>query len=842
MSSKSKENNSNNNILNKFFFHFDSSYQIIKGLFAVIILFTFVLASLVGGTALGYFASLVEDSPKLSQSEFKTSLYNYNQKSTMYYVDNSKISDLRSDLLRTPTSLDQVSPILVNAIIATEDENFYEHQGIVPKAIIRAAAQELSGADSVTGGSTITQQLIKQQVLTSEVTHSRKAVEMLYAMDVENKFNKEEILEAYLNVSPFGRNNLGQNIAGIVEASQGIFGLSPNDLNLPQAAFLAGLPKSPIAYSPYTQYGELKEDMTAGLARQKDVLYSMHREGYINRQDYDAARNYDLQADFLISSGDEEKSPSRSYLYDLVEREAKKIIMEQLLENDDRTMDDLTDEPKLEADYAERADVELRNGGYNIYSTIDPLVHHAVENKINETKNSFGDTRTITVENEDGEKTTTEYPVQVAGTLIENATGRVIAFVGGRDYEINQQNNAFDMRRGTGSAIKPLVTYGPALAENFITPATIIPDTAVSFPIVGQEDWKPGNYGRTTNSWDSARRWLALSQNIPNTKIYMAMLENNINPAKYVRAMGIGPEAIEDSEFNQGSTSLGQTSGGPTPTEIAAAYAAIGNKGVYNEPYVIERIENKNNEVIYEHEVNSTRVWSEATNYLLYDMLRDVSKIGTARSVNSYLKFNPDLASKTGTTNDFMDVWYAGTTPKITYASWMGYDKQILHLSNFGGLSPSRRNIRNWSNVMNAVYDSNPDLLGLSERMSQPSDGSVVSQSVSALTGMKAGSVALPNGRIARISGESKTEFFAKDNIPGTTVYDFAIGATNSELQSFWTGQTTQSSRPKKETDKNKEDEEKKKKEQEEKEEKKKKEEEAEAEEEIEEETEEAEE
>ena len=202
MSSKSKENNSNNNILNKFFFHFDSSYQIIKGLFAVIILFTFVLASLVGGTALGYFASLVEDSPKLSQSEFKTSLYNYNQKSTMYYVDNSKISDLRSDLLRTPTSLDQVSPILVNAIIATEDENFYEHQGIVPKAIIRAAAQELSGADSVTGGSTITQQLIKQQVLTSEVTHSRKAVEMLYAMDVENKFNKEEILEAYLNVSP----------------------------------------------------------------------------------------------------------------------------------------------------------------------------------------------------------------------------------------------------------------------------------------------------------------------------------------------------------------------------------------------------------------------------------------------------------------------------------------------------------------------------------------------------------------------------------------------------------------------------------------------------------------
>lgn len=845
MSSKSKENISSKNIFNKFFFYFDSSYQITKGFFAVVILFAFVLASLVGGTALGYFASLVEDSPKLSQSEFKTSLYNYNQKSTMYYVDRSKISDLRSDLLRTPTSLDQVSPILINAIIATEDENFYEHKGIVPKAIIRAAAQELSGADSVTGGSTITQQLIKQQVLTSEVTHSRKAVEMLYAMDVENNFNKDEILEAYLNVSPFGRNNLGQNIAGIVEASQGIFGVAPMDLNLPQAAFLAGLPKSPIAYSPYTQYGELRENMEAGLARQKDVLYSMHREGYINKTDYEEARNYDVQADFLLSTGEEEKNPSRSYVYDLVEREALKIITNQLLENDERTMDDLIEDPELKADYDEKADAELRNGGYEIYSTIDPLVHNAIESKIRETQSSFGDTRTITVENDEGENVTTEYPVQVGGSLIENSTGRIIAFVGGRDYEIKEYNNAFDMRRGTGSAIKPLVTYGPALAENFITPATIIPDTELRVPDGGSGTHTISNYGRTTNSWDSARRWLALSQNIPNTKIYMAMLKNNINPGKYARAMGIGPEAIEDYEFGQASTSLGAYNEGPTPTELAAAYAAIGNKGVYNEPYVIEKIINKNDEVIYEHEINPTRVWSEATNYLLYDMLRDVSKVGTARSVNSYLKFNPDLASKTGTTNDFMDVWYAGVTPKISYVSWMGYDNQKLHLSNFGGLSPSRRNIRNWSNAMNAVYDTNPDLLGLSERMSQPSDGSIVSQSVSALTGMKAGSVALPNGRTAKISGENKTEIFAKDNIPGTTVYDFAIGATNSELQRFWNGRSSQTKEARKETDKNKEDEEKKKKEQEEKEkeEKKKKEEaEAEAEEEVEEETEEAEE
>lgn len=768
---------------------FDTIYQTAKSFIIAIFLFIFVLTALAGGTVLGYFGSLVEDSPKLSQDELKNNIYNFNQKSTLFYVDNSKISDLRSDLLRTPIALDKVSPILINAIVATEDENFYEHKGIVPKAIVRAAAQELTSAASVTGGSTITQQLIKQQILTNEVTHSRKAIEILYAMDLENKFNKDEILEAYINVSPFGRNSLGQNIAGVAEAAQGIFGIDPLHLNLPQAAFIAGLPKSPIDYSPYTQYGELKENLSSGLARQKDVLYSMYREGYITRHDYEEARNYDLTADFLISSGEEEKHPNRSYVYDLVEREALKIIMKQLVEKDELTMEDLQDNSDLKTEYEEIADAELRNGGYKIYSTIDSVVHNAIENKIKETQGSFGENQTLTVKNADGENETIEFPVQVGGSLVENATGRVIAFVGGRDYELKEFNNAFDMRRGTGSAIKPLVTYGPALAENFITPATIIPDTEFTVPDGGSGSHSISNFGRITNSWDTARHWLAVSQNIPNTKIYMAMLKNNINPAKYVRAMGIGPEAIEDYEFGQASTSLGAYSEGPTPTELAAAYAAIGNKGVYNEPYVIERIENSNDEIVYEHELNPTRVWSETTNYLLYDMLRDVRSHGTARSVNSYLKFNIDLASKTGTTNDFMDVWYAGVTPKISYVSWMGYDNQSLHLRDFGGLSPSRRNVRNWSNVMNTVYDTKPELIGLSERMSPPADGSVVTASINALTGMKAGSVTLPDGRTVRISGENKSEIFAKDNIPGSSIYNFAIGATNAELLEFWSSQ-----------------------------------------------------
>ncbi|MDN6162090.1 MAG: penicillin-binding protein, partial [Atopostipes sp.] len=740
-------------ILKKIVTYFDSLYDIFKGLFSVIILFLLVIFTLTGGAALGYFASLVEDSPKLSQEEFQENIYNYNEKSTLFYVDHSKISDIRSDLIRTPVTLKEVSPLLINAIIATEDENFYDHQGIVPKAILRAAGQELTSASSISGGSTITQQLIKQQVLSSEVTHSRKAIELLYAMDLENEFEKEEILEAYVNISPFGRNSVGQNIAGISEAARGIFGVSAKELNLPQAAFLAGLPKSPISYSPYTQYGDLKEDINAGLSRQHDVLYSMFREGYINEKDYQEALDYELKEDFMTHSEEDENAANRSYVYDLIEREAIEIMMDQLIEENDLE-EQIKEDPELKEEYKEKADTELRNGGYKVYSTIDREVHHAIEEKTKQTQSSFGDTRTITINNEEGEKQTIEYPVQVGGSLIENKTGRIIAFVGGRDYKIKEFNNAFDMRRGTGSAIKPIVTYGPALAENFITPATVIPDTELLVPDGGSGTHNISNFGRTTNTWKAARHWLVQSQNIPNTKVYMAMLKNNIDFKKYVRAMGIGPEAIKDYEFDQASTSLGAYSEGPTPTELAAAYATIGNKGVYNEPYVIEKIENNHDEIIYEHKEDPSRVWSETTNYLLYDILRDVAKEGTAQGIDSYLKFDADLASKTGTTNDFMDVWYAGVTPKVSYVSWMGYDNQKLHLSSYGGLSPSRRNLRNWSNIMNTLYDVNPDLLGLSERVSPPEDGSIVKESVAAETGMKAGKVKLPNGKTVNVTKE----------------------------------------------------------------------------------------
>ena len=268
----------------------------------------------------------------------------------------------------------------------------------------------------------------------------------------------------------------------------------------------------------------------------------------------------------------------------------------------------------------------------------------------------------------------------------------------------------------------------------------------------------------------------------------MGMREAGIDIPKYIRAMGIGPEAIDDTEFVNESTALGQTKLGPTITEVTGAYAMIGNGGEFNEPYVIERIVNNQGEVIYQHELNPTRVWAEDSNYLLYDMLRGVTTVqgATATRVPGMLNFNIDLASKTGTTNNNADVWYVGTTPTVSLTSWMGYDKQILGLETEFGMYPGLRNTHFWSQVMNEIYRVNPDILGIGQRVTPPTDGSLKSESVLVSTGMKPGTVKLSNGKTVNVTGATKSELFRSSNIPGITTLDFAVGATAEELQKFW--------------------------------------------------------
>src|SRR5690606_7499522 len=194
------------------------TYDVTWNVILFILIIGFIGAFFIAGLGAGYFASLVKDEPVRAYAEMEEDIYNYEETSKLYFADEVYIGDVRSDLYREETTLEDISPQLIKAVIATEDEHFEEHQGIVPKAIFRALYQEATNASTQTGGSTLTQQLIKNQILTNEVSFERKAKEMLLALRLERFFEKEEILEAYLNIVPFGRNSSGGNIAGIQTA------------------------------------------------------------------------------------------------------------------------------------------------------------------------------------------------------------------------------------------------------------------------------------------------------------------------------------------------------------------------------------------------------------------------------------------------------------------------------------------------------------------------------------------------------------------------------------------------------------------------------------------------
>src|SRR5690625_1434399 len=325
--------------------HLERTFHITYDIIANIVLFFIISGALLvifaGGVGAGYFASLVKDEPIRPYDEMKKDIYNYEETSKLYFANNVYIGDIRADLHREEIDLDDVSDLIKKAVIATEDELFYEHNGVVPKAIVRALFQEATNSDRKTGGSTLTQQLIKNQILTNEVSFERKAKEILLALRLESFFEKDEILEAYLNIVPYGREASGQNIAGIQTASKGIFGVDASEVNLAQAAYLAGLPQNPFAYTPFTSEGNLKdeESLQPGINRMKTELFRMYQTNIIDEDEYKEALEYDIVKDFTEKS----ISPIDEYpaiVFELEQR-AVKILKEVLAEEDGYSIEEL---------------------------------------------------------------------------------------------------------------------------------------------------------------------------------------------------------------------------------------------------------------------------------------------------------------------------------------------------------------------------------------------------------------------------------------------------------------------------------------------------------------------
>jgi len=721
----------------------------------VFILFGMVLGA---GIGVGYGASLFSKTEVPNKEELLQQVYNISGISKLTYSDGSLISEIDNDLLRIPVESGAISDNVKKAVIATEDENFESHNGVVPKAVLRATLGSVVGVGSSSGGSTLTQQLIKQQVVGDAPTFKRKAAEIVDALALERYMTKDEILTTYLNVSPFGRNNKGQNIAGIEEAAQGIFGVSAKDLTVPQAAFIAGLPQSPIVYSPYAADGSLKtpEDMSLGLTRAKNVLYNMYRTGKLSEAEYQEYLNYDLTKDFKPSESAEKSS--HDYLYFTAFEEAQKAMYDYLIQRDNVSQQELKNNATVKS-YRELAAKELREGGYTITTTINKRIYEAMQNAVV----NYGGVL------DDGTGT-----IEVGNVLMDNLTGAVLGFVGGRDYSANQNNHAFDTERSPGSTIKPILAYGIAIDQGMMGSASVLSNYPTNFSS-GEPIMHVDSRGTAMMNLQEA---LNTSWNIPAYWTYRALREKGVNVRGYMEKMGyyIDDYSIESLPMGGGiEVSVAQHTNG---------FQTLANNGTYHEKYMVEKITDKDGKVVYEHKANPVQVYSPAAATIMQDLMRGVLNSGATTTFKSRIsQVNGTLAGadwigKTGTTNSNGDMWLMLSTPKMTLGGWIGHDDN----TSMAALTGYNNNAAYMAYMVNAIYEADPNAWGVGDRFNL--DSSVIHSSVLKATGERPGTVTV-NGRSITLSGPTVTSYWAKNGAP-TTSYRFGIGATDSDYQKAW--------------------------------------------------------
>ena len=730
----------------------------IKATFNTLFILAFIGGLLGSGVVLGYAVSLFDQVSVPQTEDLLKQVNNISSISEIRYADGSMIGAIESDLLRTSVSSEDISDNLKQAIVATEDEHFAEHNGVVPKAVIRASLGNFIGLGSSSGGSTLTQQLIKQQVVGDAPTLARKATEIVDALALEREMSKDEILTTYLNVAPFGRNNKGQNIAGAQQAATGIFGVDASKLTIPQAAFLAGLPQSPISYSPYESTGEMKseEDMQLGIKRSKDVLYNMYRTGAISKEDYETYKAYDIKQDFLPAEN--VSITAKGFLYFSALDEATNLMYDYLVQKDNVSAQELKNE-SIQKSYRELAEKEIQNGGYRITTTIDKAIHTAMQNAVA----NYG----YLLDDSSGQP-------EVGNVLMDNQTGAILGFVGGRDYLTNQNNHAFDTKRSPASTTKPLLAYGIAIDQGLMGSASVLSNYPTNF--------SNGNPIMYVNSPGTAmmnlKEALNYSWNIPAYWTYQLLLQKGVDVRSYMEKMG-----YDIPEYGIESLPMG---GGidVTVAQHTNGYQTLANNGVYHKKYMISKIEKTSGEVIYEHKDEPVQVYSKATATIMQSLLRDViSSRVTSTFQNDLASLNSSLAradwiGKTGTTNEDGDMWLMVSTPRLTLGGWIGHDDNSPLAKGAGHY----RNANYMAHLVNAIHQASPSAWG-SERFSL--DPSVTSSQVLKSTGQKPGKVSI-NGKEINVTGETVTSYWANQAGAPTTTYRFAIGGSDSDYQNAW--------------------------------------------------------
>ncbi|HFI0250646.1 TPA: penicillin-binding protein PBP1B [Streptococcus suis] len=739
----------------------------LKLLINSIVVLGFLIAIFGGGVGVGFVVSLFDKVEVPKTKELVEKVSEVSRISTITYSDGSLVSEVNSDLLRIPVTSEEVSDYLKQAVIATEDETFETHNGVVPKAVLRAALGSI-GLGSSSGGSTLTQQLIKQQLVGDAPTFTRKANEIVSALALERNMKKNEILTIYLNVSPFGRNNQGKNIAGVEAAARGIFGKTAKELSVPQAAYIAGLPQSPIVYSPYASDGTRKsdDDMIYGIERYQDVLYNMYRASFLTKEEYEAYKDYDIKQDFIAPAPI--TSDTKDYLYYEVMEEAQQVMFDYLVKRDAVSENDLKNDD-IKSSYEEMATQELSQGGYIIKSTVDKGIYSAMQSVVA----NYGSVL------DNGN----EY-VETGSVLIDNSTGAILGFIGGRNFATNQNNHAFDTQRSPASTIKPLLAYGIAIDQGLLGSASILSNYPTNF-----SSGQPIMYGSSKGTgMMNLKTAIDMSVNIPAFWTYKMIQNAGVNAKDYMEKMN-----YHIPMYDIESVPLG---GGVEISVLTNtnAYQTLANGGVYNKHYIVESITASDGTVVYQHEAAPVQVYSKATASIMNMLLRQVINSGYTSTFKSRLSsLNPqaatsDFVGKTGTSNEVNDVWLMLSTPKVTLGTWVGNDDN----SEMYVWTGYYNNSQYVANLVDALYNVKSDMFSGKFEL----DNSVISSNVVSSTGQRAGTVQV-NGRRVTIGGATTTSYWAKNGAPVTN-YNFMVGGTDSDKRQAWNtiirSQTTTSS------------------------------------------------
>ena len=694
--------------------------KILTSITQSLLLSTGLLLSLSAGLAIGYVGGLVKDQPVLTQKEMKDQINNISQNSEVYFGSGEKLGTINSELIRKTVSYEELGDNVKNAIIASEDSNFYSNSGVDIFAVIRASLSEVTGAKT-TGGSTITQQLVKNQLLDNSRSYERKAKEILLALRVDSHFSKNEILENYLNVAPFGKNSLGQNISGIETAAQGVFGIHSKDLNIAQAAYLVGFVQSPYKYTPFDSAGNIRsnEELQAGFERQQYVLERMLSNEFITKEQFEEAKKFDIKGAYTKQKYSE--YTDYPYIRDEVTSSVAEILAEQTAARNHKE-EEFKNNVEYRNDLIEKSRIKFITGGYKVKTTLDKKLYDTLQ----ETKKQFASYPTYT-------QGGVVYPLEIGASVIENSTGKVLAFIGGMDYKKQQLNHATRTRRSPGSTIKPLLVYGPAIDKGYITPNSTVLDKRFN-----HYGWKPENYDMSERGYLPAREALARSLNLPTVRLYSAFYKED-PVTNYLEKMGV--EGLTESDKTYLATAIGGMTYGLSVTENTSAFSTFANKGEHKKAHIIEEIENNDGELVYKADFSPVKVFEESTSYLIVNMLEDVinKSYGLSHDMPSKLKFNSkNLFVKTGTSEYYNDLWVVGGSTKITVGLWNGYDSPAK-VPSYDYAQ------RSWVAVMNAIYALDKNLIAPDTAFSRPK--SVVDANINGYNNAKGGTKDIvPNG------------------------------------------------------------------------------------------------